>query len=166
MKISIANIMKQSAAREEFYLKITPAELDITSADASIEGDILLDFTVANVGDVILLDGNVQAVFLRVCGRCTKEYKLTCVGEFKEKFYPAGTIGISEEELTFSDDLIDITQIVREGLLLAEPIMSVCSEDCKGLCPTCGIDRNASECSCDAHEINPKFEALRHLLKK
>ena len=166
MKISITNIMKQNAAREEFYLKISPVELDITPQDALIDGDVLLDFAVANVGDVLLLDGNVQAVFLRSCGRCTKEYKLTCIGEFKEKFYPAGTVGIGEDEFVFTDDLIDITQIVREGLLLAEPIQSVCSEDCKGLCPTCGIDRNTAECSCDSHEINPKFEALRQLLKK
>lgn len=166
MKISIANIMKQNTAKEEFYLKLPPAELGISPEDALIDGDVLLDFSVANVGDVVLLDGNVQAVFYRTCGRCTKTYRLTCIGEFKEKFYPAGTIGISEEELVFSDDLIDITQIVREGLLLAEPIQSVCSEDCKGLCPTCGIDKNTAECSCDAHEINPKFEALRQLLKK
>lgn len=166
MKISIANIMKQNTAREEFFLKLPPAELGINTQDALLEGDVLLDFAVANVGDVILLDGNVQAVFIRTCGRCTKEYKLTCIGEFKEKFYPAGTTGIGAEEFVFSDDLIDITQVVREGLLLAEPIQSVCSEDCKGLCPTCGVDKNAGKCSCDAHEINPKFEALRQLLKK
>lgn len=166
MRISIANVMKQSAAREEFCFKVTPAELGIIPAEALLEGDVRVDFAVANVGDVILLDGNVQAVFNRSCGRCAMEYNLTCIGEFKEKFYPSGTVGIGKEELTFSDDLIDITQIVRENLLLAEPIQSVCSEDCKGLCPTCGVDRNITECLCDAHEINPKFEALRQLLQK
>lgn len=166
MKVNIAKIKKQNGLQEEIFVKVLPKELCITKQDALIKGDIALDFRIANVGDVIFVEGTVQAVFIRVCGRCTNEYELICTGDFKEKFYPRGTEGISEEEFTFDDDLIDITYIARESLLLAEPIQSVCKEDCLGLCLSCGVNKNEQSCSCEDLYVDPRLRALQQLLKK
>lgn len=40
----------------------------------------------------------------------------------------------------------------------------LCKEDCKGLCPHCGADRNVTECDCESRQIDPRFAALRALL--
>jgi uncharacterized protein len=61
-------------------------------------------------------------------------------------------------------DEIDLRPAVREQWLLAVPGFVLCNEDCKGLCPTCGIDLNAGECGCPARvSADSRWDALRAL---
>ena len=55
---------------------------------------------------------------------------------------------------------LDLRPAVREEWLLAVPQFPLCREDCKGLCPTCGIDRNTGECTC-APVADPRWAGLR-----
>jgi len=57
---------------------------------------------------------------------------------------------------------IDLTEAVREELLLAVPQYVVCRDDCRGLCPRCGADLNAGPCGC-APETDPRWAALTKL---
>ena len=57
-------------------------------------------------------------------------------------------------------DMIDLTEVVRQHLVLALPIAPRCSSDCRGLCPRCGADRNAGTCGCDTEGIDPRLQAL------
>ncbi|MFQ6113039.1 MAG: DUF177 domain-containing protein [bacterium] len=59
---------------------------------------------------------------------------------------------------------IDLTADVRESLLLAIPMKVVCSEDCKGLCRTCGTNLNEEMCQCVQEEHDPRWEPLKKLL--
>lgn len=61
------------------------------------------------------------------------------------------------------DDRIDVREIVREQILLDLPEQMFCSEDCKGICPKCGADRNLINCDCDEKEIDPRWAALKDL---
>lgn len=61
---------------------------------------------------------------------------------------------------------VDLREIAREQILLNLPLKPVCRSDCKGLCPTCGVNRNRIECSCRPDEIDPRLEPLLALKKK
>ncbi len=166
MMINIAKIKKQQPSAEQLMLKVTPEELGLNKEEVAIEGDLALEFVISNVGDVIFLDGTIQGIVYDNCSRCSKECKLSCVGDFQEKFYPVGTENVGEDELFFSEDTIDIKDIVREAFILSIPMASLCQEDCKGLCYVCGSDKNFVDCDCEQQLINPKFAALQSLLKK
>jgi uncharacterized protein len=58
---------------------------------------------------------------------------------------------------------IDLTDVVREQILLDLPEQVLCKEDCKGLCPQCGADRNLIDCSCEEKTIDPRWAALKDL---
>ena len=62
-------------------------------------------------------------------------------------------------------DAIDVDEVTKEQILLAVPTRSLCNDDCKGFCPTCGADKNAGECGCEAKEIDPRWAALKNLVK-
>jgi uncharacterized protein len=66
----------------------------------------------------------------------------------------------------YTDDVIDLRQLVREQCYLALPMKPLCREDCKGLCPVCGINRNREACSCDTAWVDPRFDALRKLKER
>jgi uncharacterized protein len=58
-------------------------------------------------------------------------------------------------------DTVDVTEIVRQHLVLALPIAPRCSPACRGLCPKCGADRNEGPCGCEIDEVDPRFHVLR-----
>jgi len=52
---------------------------------------------------------------------------------------------------------------LREFVLLTLPMQRVCSEDCKGICPECGLNRNLKECACHGAKADDRWAALKHL---
>ncbi len=75
-------------------------------------------------------------------------------------------VELTEDEMSvsvFDGKAIDVDEIVKEQILLAVPTRMLCREDCKGICPECGIDRNTGECSCVAEDIDPRWAALEEL---
>jgi uncharacterized protein len=66
-------------------------------------------------------------------------------------------VGIAE----YRDDKIDLTEVVREQLYLALPMKPLCREDCKGLCPVCGVNRNRETCTCQEVWVDPRMAALK-----
>jgi len=66
----------------------------------------------------------------------------------------------------FDGEAIDIDELVTEELLLAVPDHVLCSENCKGICPVCGVDRNSVTCDCQTAEIDPRWAGLKELVNR
>ena len=58
---------------------------------------------------------------------------------------------------------LDLRPMVRELVLLSEPRSSLCSADCPGLCPQCGVDLQTSPCNCDARPVDERWAVLDEL---
>jgi uncharacterized protein len=63
-------------------------------------------------------------------------------------------------------NVIDITDDVRQTLLLAVPFKLVCSDTCKGLCPSCGTNWNLEACECHEEDTDSRWEELKKLRAK
>ena len=66
-------------------------------------------------------------------------------------------VGLAE----YRDEKIDLGEVVREQLYLALPMKPLCQEDCKGLCPVCGVNRNRETCTCQQEWVDPRMAALK-----
>ena len=55
---------------------------------------------------------------------------------------------------------LDTTPILMEQLQLNIPMKPLCREECAGLCPKCGADRNQAPCACEELEVDPRWQAL------
>ena len=68
----------------------------------------------------------------------------------------------------YDGDRLDLGEVVREQVLLALPLKPLCREDCRGLCPRCGQNRNLGPCGCPPPEEpgDPRLEPLRKLVDK
>jgi uncharacterized protein len=76
---------------------------------------------------------------------------------------------IQEDDFEISyyrDDQIDLNELLREQFYLALPMKPLCSEECKGLCPQCGINRNTATCACATEWEDPRLAALRGIVKR
>ena len=78
----------------------------------------------------------------------------------------APEVEVDEEDMdvySYQGEEVDLEPLLREQVILAVPFAPLCREDCKGLCPVCGIDLNTGTCTCDRTPIDPRWSALRNL---
>ena len=123
-------------------------------------------------GQEVALSGDLDAKVETACGRCLQRVEIEIHSEFAERFVPAVSWRneeqheLSEEDLNlavFDGEAIELDDVVREEILLAMPGHVLCREDCQGLCPVCGIDRNHGSCQCESTEIDSRWEGLENL---
>ena len=103
------------------------------------------------------------------CARCLDPVRVPLVSEF-DQFYQSnaeqqlvGEIVLNERDTElgfFNGDFIEVSDIVREQILLALPMKPICREDCKGLCPHCGRNRNTEACNCQTFSADPRLAPL------
>jgi len=123
-------------------------------------------------GNEVELRGELHTQLEATCGRCLKPVVLPINTQFTERFVPAVSWRDEEQHelhevdlnlAVFDGEAIEMDDLVREEILLAMPGHVLCSEDCKGLCPICGIDKNLGSCDCESKEIDSRWEKLKEL---
>lgn len=165
IKLNVAEIRKKLVGERAFNYELEPSELEISSEELELIGAVQAAGRMSNVGDVLLLEASLKAEVKRCCGRCLKEFTAVTQAEVVEKFYQASAENIENDAFVYDSDVIDITDPLRESLLLAEPMQALCKEDCKGLCPVCGADLNQGDCGCDKLVVDPRLAALKQFIK-
>ncbi len=120
---------------------------------AEAEANVVLE----SVAGGISVAGTVSAPWVGECRRCLSAASGTVRVKVLEH-YTAG--GDGSDTYPLDDDDIDLEPMVHDAVLLELPIAPLCRVDCKGLCPTCGVNRNEEDCGCGNHEIDPRWAAL------
>jgi uncharacterized protein len=140
----------------------------------SLTGDVRKD------GHQVRLKGRLTATLECACSRCLESFEVPVAVDLDLLFLPAAAAGsrstsasddedgeaLTEDSLGasfYEDDVLDLGDIIREQFFLALPMKPLCRQDCQGLCPVCGLNRNRDSCACRAEWIDPRLEPLKHL---
>jgi uncharacterized protein len=120
------------------------------------------------VGEGVLVRGRIRARLDVECRRCLKAVEHEIDDEVDLLFEPldeeeAVELGGEVYALPRRSPEVDLREPLREQLLLRVPEYVVCREECRGLCPRCGIDRNEASCECDLAGEGSPWDALRNL---
>lgn len=127
-----------------------PQELDMEFIDLKYMKKISMTGVVEKGEDTLHFHGHLSSRVEHLCGRCLVQVQDDVAYPF-DFFYEIR--GQSE---------IDALPDLREIFLLDHPINFVCRDDCRGLCPNCGINLNEATCQC---HVTPKANAFRELKK-
>lgn len=139
------------------YLRLQP-DLELYEFSGSVR--------ITRTAQGLLLQAAFQAAIQVNCVRCLKETNQHIETNFTE-LYAFTRDSITEAGLLLPDTgKINLEPIARDELLLAIPIGTLCSPDCKGLCPVCGEDLNITICSHEDEEPDPRFDVLSLLLNQ
>lgn len=122
--------------------------------------------------------GTFKGYLTVACSRCVGPVRLDLDENLRVTFMPPSELPKDDEEAAgedgaevtggdldlfpFDGEKIDLEPLMREQFVLAIPYAPLCKEDCKGLCPQCGIDRNTATCTCEK-PIDPRLAALKGL---
>jgi uncharacterized protein len=164
----------------EFDVELAPGAIDFGSEaqqagmlGAAGRAEILHEHRSAReiIAD-IRLRGRFTGSFEVPCARCIEPVRIPLSGEFDLIFRPLGAdSGAPERSITapeteigyYQKDSLWLEDVLREQVLLALPVRTLCRPDCKGLCPRCGANRNNQPCTCDEGPGDLRWEALAGL---
>jgi len=119
-----------------------PKKLDLEFVDFHYSKPLSMKGTVEKGHDLLTFRGEITSQTEVMCGRCLKEMNASLEKDF-EFFYEIK-----------GKEFIDTTDDLREMLILEHNLAYVCSENCRGLCPVCGINRNEKTCQCQPQGEN------------
>ena len=172
-----------------------PQELFATAESSCFEGSLELDsidlnpevytfdkpihwkVTISNTGEALLVDGTATAVGATQCARCLEPIEYDLEGHVEGYYVLPGAedpedMDDDEFEHLPESNIIDLEPLIVAALIVDVPLVPLCSEDCKGICPDCGINLNEETCDCaakreaqqqaDEEAANP-FAALKNL---
>lgn len=138
--------------------------------DAGVELTRPLDVDVAarSVGDGVLVRGTLRTAVRQPCRRCLNPVEQEVDTHVDLLFAPPveGEDDVDDGEvypLPARGDDLDLTQAIREQVLLEAPAFALCSEECRGICPTCGADRNQGDCNCAPERAESPWDALKNV---
>ncbi len=134
------------------------------SGKAELSSDLL---------EEIRVHGHLSVDMEADCDRCLEPAAVAVDGDFDLGYRPArfaapegGEIAVDEAESDvafYEGDGIELNDVLREYVLLSLPMRRLCAEDCKGMCPVCGQNRNLQPCDCHAKPSDDRWAALKQI---
>ncbi len=140
----------------------------------TVSSPVRTELTVNKTANDVMIAGSITAELQMQCSRCLKGLKQAEEIPVSVLYHPAEEMGsekhgLNDEEMDtgfYTGEELDLQELIREQILLSIQMKPLCSEDCKGICPKCGNDRNNSACNCAEKETDPRLEVLKKLLDK
>lgn len=162
MYININDLNNKKNASKVIEVSIKPGDIFIGNSEVKADTEIVFSGNASKVEDIIYLDGNLSGVLTLVCSRCLEEFKYPLYTEVHEKF---SAVPNDEDDLIIfvDSDIINLNELIENNILMSLPIKKLCSEDCEGLCQTCGSNLNKKTCNCDNDNVDPRLAALKDL---
>lgn len=170
----ISQMTNLNVGDKETYSFEAPLTFDAFTAKSSVTGKAEI-MRIEDGFNTRLLDLEVSVEF--ECDLCLKKFDQKIAIKSAERIFLFKT----PEKIDDTNDLylinskemtIDVTELLRQEIILHFPLIPVCSKSCKGICPVCGKDRNKTACKCqpekevEAAMENKPLAGLKDLLKK
>ncbi len=171
--IAIPEALLETAATRHFEGTLDLAELAAGPDTYTFAAPVTWSVEATNTGDAILIQGTAAGDATTQCARCLEDVTSGLEGDIEGYFLIGG-----EEEAETPEDMegdefdflpdnrkIDLVPLIVAALLLEVPLVPLCDDDCKGLCPQCGANLNEGPCGCSRDEADVEaspFAALKN----
>lgn len=164
MKIDLTELLKETGNELEVNEKL---DLSFPEDGLVTGGPVAVDLHLLNAGEVVILKGIAKAVVNFTCSRCLNEFPMEVKADIEEQYSkklpeaPAGKkeLELSDEDMVFPidhDNTIDLTEALRQNLLMSIPIKTVCSQSCKGI-----VEKKKKE-----KKVDPRLAKLREFKRR
>jgi uncharacterized protein len=149
-----------------------PGELDLEDERVRLHGTPEISGRLVRDRNKVILTGNLSAIAQVDCDRCLRVVEVPVETDLNLRYVtvqdyeslPAAALEDEDLALSvFDGEAIDIDEVMREQVLLAVPLRTVCREDCQGFCPVCGANRNLKDCGCQTAETDSRWAGLKDL---
>ena len=130
-------------------INFSDLEIDFLKSNRN-EIEIFLNFS--KTQNSIDIKGEISSVYSEICDRCINNLNYDKTAEFRVILTQNENLmnNHNSEFILFdeSKNEIDLSNIIRDTLLLEKPMKLICDKKCKGLCSNCGKNLNFETCKC------------------
>lgn len=164
MVLDISQLIQSDGAVKELDLSLRLSNLSFNGQDIVFETPFRLKGAVKNIAGVLYLNLDADVSFETQCARCLDPVSESLSFAVSEIFSKTAVDG--EEDVTvIGSGNIDLDEVVEKAFIGALPINYLCSEDCRGLCSSCGCNLNRETCSCGDDNADPRLAVLKDFFK-
>jgi uncharacterized protein len=160
LRIIVADLLRRPGAQRAVQIDAPLDDLSAGPIAVPPDAPVHVEATLERIPEGIVVRGEVDVQWAAECSRCLRPLVGSLAVGIDELFEPHPIDG---ETYLLDHDCIDLDQVVRDAVLLELPPAPHCRDDCRGLCPVCGMDRNDTECECVVEDDDPRWAALRSL---
>ena len=160
LRTNVADLLHHPGSRRTLHLEQPVSGLQTSGAGVPDTEPLVLDVALERVSEGIVARGQASGQWSAQCSRCLVPIERPFTVTFSELFEETP---IDDETYPLQDETIDLELPVRDAILLDLPLLPLCKEDCVGLCPICGTDRNLETCDCVVDESDSRWSALKDL---
>ncbi|NOX64068.1 MAG: DUF177 domain-containing protein [Chloroflexi bacterium] len=174
LQFNVAGLMKGPLGGvREYDLRVPISEMDQIDESFDVTGPFIGSVHMLKASDTVLVRMEGSLTVRLVCSRCLELFDAEIPVVIEEEFRPSINLVTGRVVRDLGDDaavviderhILDLTEVLRQSIVLALPVAPVCDPDCQGLCPVCGANRNTETCHCEADSIDPRWSALSVLL--
>ena len=169
MKVDVKDILGSLGSKKRFSYT---SKVELKEIGQIPEISVNVELT--NARSRIIVQGKLVTTVELACSRCAETFRKEIGVDLYEEFLPEESeelredIDLSLTDLnlfTYSDDEVDLDEIVRQNILAALPMRPICSDGCRGLCGVCGENLNTKKCSCEVEQIDRRLIPLQKFKK-
>lgn len=154
--LNVAELLRKPGSERQVHLESTIEALGIDDQRLPL-GPVLVDARLEALSDGVVVSGTARARWRGDCRRCLVPLE----GPLEVPLHELYQVRVTDPDaFPLEHDQLDLRPMVREALMLDAPANPLCREDCAGICPTCGIDRNSAACSCEVLVRDDRWAAL------
>ncbi len=165
MLLNVKKIINAPGEKIAFQFDMDLSDVDF-GGRYPVQKAVVVTGDVRNVAGMLLLQFTASTTLSSVCDRCLEEFENP-----KSIHYETMVADELEDEdndeilLLEENGTIDLGELARTMFILEMDAKTLCSENCKGICPGCGVNLNQGSCTCQK-ETDPRLAALAQLLHK
>lgn len=175
MLFSVAQLLKEPVGSTRDY-DIAEDIGDVLDHEISAVAPLVGRVRLVRTNRGIFLDGRMETTVRLSCVRCLEDYLAPMPLVIREEFLPTIDVNTGapvslpedkEEHFTIDGNhMLDLTEVVRQYILMTLPMQPLCRIDCAGLCPTCGQNLNQVSCTCQPVPSDGRLAVLGELLRE
>jgi uncharacterized protein len=158
LRVHAVELLRQRGNRRVVDAVLDPADLEL--ADERITGAVDVHLALESTLDGVAVTGTISVPWAGVCRRCLRPVEGVAAADVHELYQERV---VDPDAFEIEGDQLDLRPMVRELVLLELPDAPLCRDDCAGICPTCGADRNDAPCECVTVARDDRWAALDDL---
>lgn len=167
MELDIHSIIRNIGASIDFEMTEKLEDLESGIGTVKFTGPVSFRGRATSFNGMIEVKGEAQIDYKTVCDRCGEPLERHLVVPIDENIIERqeedqNSVTEEDDRFTYSGHVIELDRVVADAVLLSLPMHHLCSEDCKGLCASCGKKLTGPHCDCGGDQpIDPRLESLK-----
>ena len=170
----IIDLFQIGEHEKDFAFELQPNEIEMDEDIARLKKAVKIAGKVKKQLAQVDVSGEIKGEIELDCTRCLQPQITVLDIPFNVEYISAehstsakdAELGERDLEVAvYEDDKINLDELAREQILLSLPTRFYCKDDCCGLCPICGANKNQTDCNCEVKDVDPRWSALKEFRK-